>query len=239
MSTTDTVLKRFTLEVKSDQSSHAYLISGQKDEVRETVRKAVKVLQNGKIDVTDNIECLDEGDKFGVKELRLIQNQMMLSSQSIYKTCYIENIERLSIPAVNSMLKILEEPPRGVVFFLGCRNKNNVLDTIISRCRGFEIKSETLKNTDRIEEILGSIANEAEVIDFAGRIENREEAVEILDELIIFSREKLIKGESEYADVVILAQRCLDDVKANVNFKLAIEVLLLRVIRLVSNMVSN
>jgi DNA polymerase III delta prime subunit len=239
MQTTAIVQQSIRQEISNANLSHAYLISGGKNCVREVVRNTVKALQKDKIDPIDNIECLDDGKKFGVKELRETQNQMMLTSHSKYKTCYIENIERLSIPAVNSMLKILEEPPEGVVFFLGCQNKNNVLDTIISRCRGYEIKNKETQDFGATDEVMSGLQNDSDAIAYAAELEDRNKAVEFLEKLLGYSRHKLMNGNSGYADVIILTQKCLDDVKKNVNFKLAVELLLLRVVRLVSNMTSK
>lgn len=239
MSTTSMVIDQIKQEIDRNNFSHAYLLSGPDTDIREVVENTVKELQNGKVEELDNLKCLDDGAKFGVKELRVIQNQMMLSSQSPYKTCYIENIERLSIPAINSMLKIIEEPPKGVVFFLGCKNQNNVLDTIISRCRGYEIDNNTLETDLSFSEIKQNLNSDADVIDYVQGIDDKEEGTNILNSLLSYSRKKVLDGEADYADICILTQRALDDVKANVNMKLTIEVLLLRVIRLISSINSN
>lgn len=239
MQTTAIVTQRIENEIANKNLSHAYLISGDKEMIRMVVQTTTERLQDGQIDPIDNIKCLDNGVKFGVKELRTVQNQMMLTSHSKYKTCYIENIERLSVPAVNSMLKILEEPPKGVVFFLGCQNKNNVLDTIISRCRNYEIYEEGGGDFDLARTTLDNLRYDSDAIQCAAAFEEREDAIELLEKLIGYSRKKLIEGCMEYADIVILSQKCLDDVKKNVNYKLAVELLLLRVVRLVSNMTSK
>lgn len=239
MSTTSMVYEMLKKEFSADSISHAYLVSGDKMDIRELVDKVVDMIQEGKIEELDNLKCLDEGKKFGVKELRVIQNQMMLSSHSSYKTCYIENIERLSIPAINSMLKILEEPPKGVIFFLGCQNKNNVLDTIISRCRGYEIQKKLYSEDIGVENILARLHNSSDVITYVQTMEDKKEALDFLRNFLVYSRNKAIKGDNNYADICILTQKTIDDLNSNVNFKLAVEVFLLRVVRLVSSISSN
>lgn len=239
MSTTSMVIDRIQKEIESGKLSHSYLICGSNDDVRDIVEKTIFSLQGGKVDDLDNLKCLDDGSKFGVKELREVQNQMMLSTQSNFKTCYIENIERLSIPAINSMLKILEEPPKDVIFFLGCKNKNNVLDTIVSRCRGYEISDNTGFDQEMFSIAKDQLHNDANVIGYVAEIENKEDGLELLSSLLEYSRQKVLSGSGEYADICILTQKAIDDVKANVNMKLTIEVLLLRVIRLISSINSN
>lgn len=47
----------------------------------------------------------------------------------------IEAAERLTIPAQNALLKVIEEPPANTVFLLLLRDINGVLSTIKSRCQ--------------------------------------------------------------------------------------------------------
>ena len=43
--------------------------------------------------------------------------------------------------AANSLLKIIEEPPKNTTFFFLTRDKNDLIDTIISRCQSFFVPS--------------------------------------------------------------------------------------------------
>mgnify|MGYP000953344168 CR=1 FL=1 len=47
----------------------------------------------------------------------------------------IEDSERLTVQAANSFLKLLEEPPAGVVFILLAAGRQLLLPTIVSRCQ--------------------------------------------------------------------------------------------------------
>jgi DNA polymerase-3 subunit delta' len=77
------------------------------------------------------------GNDLGIKEFRELKKYLNLSAQGKYKVVIIQNIERLSIPSQNAMLKILEEPPDAVYFFLTCSNFEAAMPTIVSRCRVF------------------------------------------------------------------------------------------------------
>ena len=48
---------------------------------------------------------------------------------------FIERLDLTSERVMNFLLKSLEEPPKGVSFFIGTANENGVLETIKSRCR--------------------------------------------------------------------------------------------------------
>lgn len=47
---------------------------------------------------------------------------------------WIEEADRLTIPAQNALLKMLEEPPEGTTFYLTCDAATSLLPTIRSRC---------------------------------------------------------------------------------------------------------
>ena len=56
------------------------------------------------------------------------------------KKCVIlENIEDVTPGAMNSILKLLEEPPQGAYIILVSRNMGRILDTILSRVRKYQV----------------------------------------------------------------------------------------------------
>ena len=50
------------------------------------------------------------------------------------KIFIIEPADAMTVQAQNALLKILEEPPKSVVFILNATNRNLMLSTVISRC---------------------------------------------------------------------------------------------------------
>lgn len=72
----------------------------------------------------------------GVDDIReQIKNQVNIRPYTCnYKIFILEDADKMSTAAQNALLKILEEPPSFVIFFLLGENKNNFLPTIISRC---------------------------------------------------------------------------------------------------------
>lgn len=57
------------------------------------------------------------------------------------KVLSIDNIERLTEPAANALLKTLEEPTEGAYLILSTSNKPALLPTIVSRCFSLPVKS--------------------------------------------------------------------------------------------------
>lgn len=67
-----------------------------------------------------------------VRHLR--SDAVIRPNESNYKIYILPNVENLSPGAANAFLKLLEEPPAHVVFFLTAASKEAVLPTILSRC---------------------------------------------------------------------------------------------------------
>lgn len=63
----------------------------------------------------------------------------------------IQNADKMSIGAKNSLLKVIEEPPNNAYFIMELQQIENTLDTIKSRCQ--EIKMENYKENE-IEEMI-------------------------------------------------------------------------------------
>jgi len=56
------------------------------------------------------------------------------------KILIIQDAERMNAPAANSILKMLEEPHKDVVFMLIVNNPGDMLPTILSRCRRADLR---------------------------------------------------------------------------------------------------
>jgi len=83
-----------------------------------------------------DILCLDaEYSKVGIKDLRELQSNLNKSPHGNKKICILRAVETLSVSAINSLLKVLEDTPANVVFFLTCNNLDKLIDTVVSRCQ--------------------------------------------------------------------------------------------------------
>jgi len=69
----------------------------------------------------------------GIDHMRQLGKETALK-QTKPQTVIIDRAERLTIPAQNSFLKLLEEPPANISFILGVKHRNSLLPTIVSRC---------------------------------------------------------------------------------------------------------
>lgn len=155
------IYQTFTNCLKNNTLSHAFLIVGNPGTpLFDTAKYLAKTILCDSPDplACDNcITCLRfdsenypdvvmvDGSKGTIKKEHItkIENQFVktaLETKGIM--IYIINlVENMTVEAVNSMLKFLEEPDAKVYAFLTTNNENNVLPTIISRCQTFYLKN--------------------------------------------------------------------------------------------------
>ena len=77
-----------------------------------------------------------EGTWFKIDQIRRMQKQISYRSmEGRYKVYILTDVEQMTLPAANSFLKTLEEPPGASVLILLTANYNALLPTIRSRCQ--------------------------------------------------------------------------------------------------------
>lgn len=79
------------------------------------------------------LEPLPDKKSIGIDQIRELKNVLKLA-HAHNRIVLVPDAYLLTDEAQNTMLKILEEPPRGVHFLLGIRTRGDVLVTIRSRC---------------------------------------------------------------------------------------------------------
>jgi len=94
---------------------------------------------------------LDSKTEIGIDEIKELQHIANLPPyEGKHKVFIIDNAEYMSIEATNSLLKILEEPPPGIVWLLLVAEERRVLPTVISRCQRLGLQPIPLKQTRQI-----------------------------------------------------------------------------------------
>lgn len=127
-------------------SATVYLVSRSVDRLSEGRRIAASIVSNCESDTSKAVRGIHpdvielsppEGkERIGIGQVRdVIRSAQFAPVQSDCKVCLIANAEGLTIEAANALLKILEEPPRGLRFILLAEHPSDLLPTIISRSR--------------------------------------------------------------------------------------------------------
>lgn len=89
------------------------------------------------------------GENIKVEAIKDLTEDTGIKSFSGTKVYYIHRADLMNTAAQNKLLKTLEEPPKGVVIFLGVSNESAMLDTIKSRTRTVYLDvfdNDTVKN---------------------------------------------------------------------------------------------
>ena len=95
---------------------------------------------------------MDAASHRGIDDIRDLRDKIKLAPSRLRKKVYIiDEVHMLTKEAFNALLKILEEPPKHVMFFLCTTEEHKVPETIASRCTrvGFQKANE--------EEVLRSL----------------------------------------------------------------------------------
>ena len=71
---------------------------------------------------------------YSIATVRKIRADAYIAPNEVQNKVYIfSDVDNMGVPAQNALLKVLEEPPKNVIFILTCTNSANILPTIRSR----------------------------------------------------------------------------------------------------------
>lgn len=140
-------------EQESECFSHAYLLVFEDARnLREALKTFAKLFFNadetenrvaGLIDTESFSDCLffpENGKKFVVEDAEKLAEESLLRPVEGEKKAFVVGDFAEATPAAqNKLLKLLEEPPAGVVFLLGATTAFPVLPTVLSRVKTLEI----------------------------------------------------------------------------------------------------
>ena len=78
---------------------------------------------------------------YSISTVRQIRTDAHIMSNEASRKVYIfTDVDNIGIPAQNAILKVLEEPPKNVIFIFTCVNPSNLLPTVRSRLQQFSLK---------------------------------------------------------------------------------------------------
>ncbi len=112
-------------------------------------------------------------NKVSVNDVRDMRSQAYLASnESDRKIFILEGIDKFNVQSQNALLKVLEEPPQGVVFILTCSSKSSLLPTVLSRvCVLTPAPHDSSYYTETAAGLLGKNADEESVAVIASYLE--------------------------------------------------------------------
>jgi DNA polymerase-3 subunit gamma/tau len=125
--------------IKKGQIPHAILFSGTRGTGKTTLaRLFAKAIGTSEMDMYE----IDAASNRGIDDVRELKEAVhTLPYESEQKVYIIDEVHMLTKEAFNALLKTLEEPPAHVVFILATTEEEKLLDTILSRCQVFRMRS--------------------------------------------------------------------------------------------------
>ncbi|MDO8490135.1 MAG: DNA polymerase III subunit gamma/tau [bacterium] len=149
------------------------------------------LLENRTLDMME----IDAASHTGVDNVRenIIGAARVANADLKYKAFIIDEVHMLSSGAFNALLKLMEEPPKNVVFILATTEFHKVPATIVSRCQRFDFKKISASDMEnRLKKLV--------------KLEKREVDADVIAEIVRFSEGCERDAESLLGQVLSLGE---------------------------------
>ncbi len=237
------ITKTLINSIKSGRIAHAYLFTGSRGVGKTTTARILaKCLncENGPTiepcnscknckeitkSISIDVEEIDGASNRGINEIRELKDKAQYQPiNSRYKIFIIDEVHMLTNEAFNALLKIIEEPPKYVVFIFATTEPHKLPPTILSRCQRFDFKrlsiSEIIENMEKILEREGYSIDKTTLFKIAKKSEgSMRDALSILEQVINFYFEpdgkKLVDEFLNYIDISFFNDLMKDFINQN------------------------
>lgn len=255
------LVERISKSIRAGQAFHAYLIEGDSLSDKEgftlefckallcRVRPGLGCDRCASCRKIDHGNCEDlhivEADGMSVKDEQISKLQAELQKKPLGERnlAVIKDADTMTKRAQNRILKTLEEPYEGTVIFLLSENRENIIDTVKSRCVIYRLESPGEKTEGRqaAEEVLGALWDRADFFTvrtvLAKNMKSREDAFVLLDEMERVYESLLTWEDSrrknftkkEIFRAIELIEEARRDLLLKVNYQYAIKNLILKI----------
>lgn len=240
--------------IKEKRIPHAILIEGDYGNGKHTLAKFISkaiVCGGNPCDSCNNCHLADinshpditiiaphDGKKsITVDQIRTVREEAIIKPHQAEKRVFvIDGADTMNPQSQNALLKVLEEPPKTVMFILIAESKTALLDTIISRCVTLSltspefsvaleyIKSKTQFPEELIKEALeqqkNNIGRALNTLNGVSSSDTEKSAQKFLESAINGDRFNMLKITAAYSKNRILADSFIKDLKFLISKKI-------------------
>lgn len=204
--------------VNIPQSTIFQTHSGLIEEIGDQIKKVIPNTENNPDLLIVKIESTQS---IGIKQIKeLIHWAQLRPFQEKYKLAVIEQAEKLTTEAQNSLLKTLEEPPKSAYIFLVTPNPKSLLPTIRSRTAIYKIES-TNEFSQEVFDMPKDIKSQIELINKITKTNDPKAKKNNIQKLLLALHQEAKSQNNHYnLHLIEQTQRAL---KRNCNIKLIAE----------------
>lgn len=126
---------------------------------------------NARIDRGNFVDCAVYPEEGGVLDVEaaeeIIEESCLSPTEGERKLFVLADMHKASIVVQNKLLKVLEEPPKGVHFLLGATVEHPLLSTVKSRAKKLEIPPFSVESVGACLERIHPERSKAELLEYA------------------------------------------------------------------------
>lgn len=157
----------------------------------------LSVLEARSLDVIE----IDGASNNSVDDIRLLrENAKYPPIRGKYKIYIIDEVHMLSTSAFNALLKILEEPPKHLIFIFATTEPHKVIPTIVSRCQRFDFHrievSTIVEQISKIAKAEGIDIDEMSLFSIAKKADGSLRDAQSIFDQFVASSGKIIRFEN-------------------------------------------
>ena len=164
----DNIVNILKNQIKNKNISHAYIFSGGRGTGKTSTAKifskavnclnpiegnpcnecanCLSILEERTMDIVE----MDAASNRRIDDIRQLRDQVIYPPSNLkYKVYIIDEAHMITNEGFNALLKIMEEPPKHLIFILATTEIDKIPDTILSRTQRFEFKSISEKDISK------------------------------------------------------------------------------------------
>ena len=206
-------------QIETKNISHAYIFSGSRGTGKTSCAKifarainclnlqdgnpcnkcenCMSSLEESTLDIVE----MDAASNRRIDDIRDLRDKVIYPPTKLkYKVYIIDEAHMITNEGFNALLKIMEEPPKHLVFILATTEIDKIPQTILSRCQRYEFKMINAKDiSDNIKYILNDLNRKMDD-DAIELIANKadgamRDALSILDQVLSIEKENITKQD--------------------------------------------